>query len=341
MNLKQLALHLGLSPTTVSRALNGFPEVSEKTRKRVQLAALDQGYAPSQQARNLATGKSFTIGHLVPTDRHQMINPHFADFFHGACKAYSSSGYDSLLRMVSTKTEESSYKQLVQMRKVDGFVVHGPRVDDPRIELLQSLKVPFIVHGRCSNILEDKFHWLDVDNVNAFKRATNLLIDLGHKKIGLLNGQEWMNFASDRRKGFEMAMAENNLHIDPSWLHSEDMTEPYGYEAMLQILKENNPPTAIVCASILPALGAQRALQEKGLTIGKDVSIVIFDDHLSFTPNSGDIPMFTSVKSSISEAGFAAGKMLLDFIKHPSQKPKHQLWQADLVIGRSTLPPSK
>ncbi len=307
----------------------------------MQQVAKELGYAPSHQARNLATGRSLTIGHIVPTSRHQMINPHFADFFNGACKAYTEEGFDSLLRMVTPETEENSYKELVQMQRVDGFVVHGPRMDDPRVELLTSLNIPFIVHGRCINVPEDQYNWLDVDNVEAFRRATNLLLDLGHRRIGLLNGHEWMCFAEHRRKGYQQAMDDHNAPIDLTLLHSQDMTEPYGYDATNALLDLANPPTALISASILPALGAQRALQEKGLTIGKDFSIVIFDDELSFTPNSGDIPMFTSVRSSISEAGFAAGKMLLDCIKNPGNPPQQQLWQTDLVIGKSTLPPSK
>lgn len=339
MNLKQLANHLRLSPTTVSRALNGYPEVSEQTRQRVVQAAGELGYAPSHQARNLATGHSSTIGHLLPRSAHQMINPFFADFLYGAGEAYVKSGYDILLRMVSPETEEKDYRELAKSRKVDGFIVHGPLVNDPRIPMLQSLNIPFLVHGRCGNVAEAQYSWLDVDNINAFRRATDLLLDLGHRRIGLLNGLEQMNFASQRRQGYDGAMATRGFEVNPSWLFSADMTEPYGYSAMKELLGAERPVTAILCSSILSALGAQRALQEAGLTPGRDMSIVIFDDELSALSNGGEIPFFTALRSSISKAGLHAGNMLIDSIRNKDQGNRQQLWEAELILGKSTAPP--
>lgn len=339
MKLKQLAEHLSLSQTTVSRALNGYPEVSEKTRKRVQQVAEELGYVPSHQARNLATGRSYTIGHIVPMASHQMINPHFADFFHGACRAYRLAGYDSLVRMVTPETEEASYKELVKTRRVDGFVIHGPRVDDFRIEFLQKLGVPFVVHGRCVNKPEKQYSWLDVDNVESFRNAAEYLIQLGHKKIGLINGPEWMTFARQRREGYEQSFKAHKLTLDENWLYAGDMTEPLGYQAMQEMYDLEQFPTAVLCAGILPAFGVQRALHEKGLKMGRDFSLVVFDDQLSFIPNSGQTPMFTSVRSSISEAGFAVANMLIKSIEHPELEPTQQLWQAEFIKGESTCPP--
>lgn len=113
MNLKELAESLNLSPTTVSRALNGYPEVREETRSRVMAAAKAVNYAPNARARRLATGRAMTIGHVIPlTGRAEMVNPIFADFLIGAGEVYAREGYDLLLSMVPETETEAAFRQL-------------------------------------------------------------------------------------------------------------------------------------------------------------------------------------------------------------------------------------
>lgn len=335
VNLKELSNLLNLSQTTVSRALNGYPEVGEKTRLRVVEAANKYNYHPSSSAKRLAMGRSHTIGHVVQQDgRHSMINPHFSDFIAGAGETYAKHGYDMLLSVVGPQEEERIYRELARSGRVDGMIVHAPRKEDARIALLESLKLPFAVHGRT----EDKgasFDWLDVNNRSSFKRATEFLIDLGHRRIGLLNGLEDMDFAYRRRQGYEAAMAKHGLAMDPDLLHSQDMIEPYGYEATRSLLKLDEPPTAILTSSILPALGSVRAIQQAGLKLGHDLSIVAYDDALSFMQYSG-VPLFTSMRSSIKDAGRRLAEILIGKIAQPDRDPIQELWEADLVVGRST-----
>jgi LacI family transcriptional regulator len=173
-----------MSQTTVSRALNGFPEVSEKTRQLVLAAAAKHNYKPNSRARRLATGKSMTIGHLVSVSKeHEMVNPIFADFIAGASARYAQSGYDLLLSLVPDEDEFNSYKELAARSAVDGVVVHAPRANEQRIAQLSDLNIPFVVHGRSSNTIE-KYNWVDVNNERSFYRATQLLIELGHRTIG-------------------------------------------------------------------------------------------------------------------------------------------------------------
>ena len=111
MNLKELATLLGLSPTTVSRALNGYPEVNEATRARVAAAALAHNYQPSTRAIRLATGRAMAVGHVIPiASRHEIVNPVFADFIAGAGETYSRNGYDLLLSVVPDADEERTYR---------------------------------------------------------------------------------------------------------------------------------------------------------------------------------------------------------------------------------------
>lgn len=266
VNLKQLSEYLGISQTTVSRGLNGFPEVAEKTRQRILKAAEELDYRPSPGASGLATGQAKIIGHVLPTSAHMMINPHFADFVAGANEVYSASGYDMMLRLAAPDNEVEIYREYARHRRVDGVVVHGPHVDDPRIALLQELGLPFIVHGR-SNNASGPYAWLDVNNKRAFERAVGHLVGLGHSAIALVNGLEAMNFAQRRRSGFEAGLEAAGLLPKANHMTSGDLTEPYGYRATRDLMATDRPPTAIVYASVLPALGGVRALGDMDLKV--------------------------------------------------------------------------
>ncbi|RVU86497.1 LacI family DNA-binding transcriptional regulator [Leucothrix sargassi] len=339
MNLKELAEHLKLSPTTVSRAINGYPEVSEATRARVMAAAEANNYHPSHHASGLAKGKANAIGHVIPLSKHMVMNPHFSDFISGAGDVYCKAGYDMLIRVVVEGEEEAVYKQLAKDGRVDGVVVHGPANDDDRIKMLQDIGIPFVVHGRTAQG-EDGYNWVDVNNIRAFKRATQFLLDLGHREIALVNGFEFMNFAMRRRSGYIEGLKEANIDINPEIMFTGEMSESLGYESVNTLLARDKPPTAVLLSSILPSLGAARAIREANLVLGKDISIITFDDRLSFLQNSGDVPMFTSLRSSIRDAGVRVAEILLDQINNPKAGLCHELWEAELVLGSSTGPSS-
>lgn len=338
VNLKQLSQHLGLSQTTVSRALNGFPEVSERTRLKVQEAAAKLNYRPSPSASSLATGKAKIIGHVVPVSEHRMINPHFSDFLAGASDAYARAGYDLLIRAATPEQEADIYRDFVSRNRVDGVVVHGPMVEETRIELLKSIGLPFVVHGRAGGE-EHSYSWLDVDNRSAIEKLTNYLIDLGHRRIALVNGLESMNFAHRRRLGYETALVQHGIDIDQALISSADMNEPYGYEATMEKLALDNPPTAFVYSSILSAMGGMRAANMHGLRPGKDISLATFDDQLSFLQSKNGAsppPYMTNVSSSIQDAGRRVGEMLIAQIAEPKAPPVCELWKTNLVVGEST-----
>lgn len=338
MNLKELSHRLGLSPTTVSRALNGYPEVSERTRRRVEDAAREYNYTPNTRAKRLATGRALSIGHLLPmSSEHEMVNPVFSDFIAGAGKRYAENGYDLLLSVIRDEDEVAAYRDLATRGAVDGVVIHGPKVNESRIALLTELGLPFVVHGRSSGVTAD-YNWIDINNRRAFERATAHLLDLGHRDIALMNGLESMDFAARRTAGFRDAFTARGLTPDGSLITHAEMTETYGYRRMNALLAHPNPPTALVVSSIIPALGVRRALMDAGLTLGKDISVVIHDDDLSYFRNDGDVPTYTATRSSVRDAGERVADMLLKAIEAPNAKCRNTLLEAELVLGQSTGP---
>lgn len=338
MNLKELSQNLGLSQTTVSRALNGYPEVSQATRRRVQEAANAFNYHPSTRAKGLATGQALAIGHVIPmSNKHEMVNPIFGDFIAGAGETYSRHGYEMILSIVADADERQIYQGLKSRRAVDGVIVHGPRTDDSRIGLLNELGLPFAVHGRAT-VYDGPYTWLDVNNRSAFGRATDFLFDLGHRKIALINGLEVMDFAHRRREGYAGSLLAHGVAVDPALMRSGEMTEVFGYHCTRDMLESDNAPTAILCSSLISALGVRRAIEEKGLVMGKDVSVVTHDDALSYLQNGGDVPIFTATRSSVRDAGRQLAEMLLAAITNPTLAPQQHLLEAELMVGSSTGP---
>ncbi|KJZ20022.1 LacI family DNA-binding transcriptional regulator [Loktanella sp. S4079] len=338
MNLKELSKNLGLSQTTVSRALNGYPEVSAATRKRVEQAAKEFNYHPSTRAKGLATGRALAIGHVIPVStQHEMVNPVFGDFIAGAGETYSRNGYEMILSIVDDMNEEQIYRGLKSRRAVDGVIVHGPRIDDPRIALLTKLGLPFAVHGQVTRC-DTPYTLLDVNNHEAFEQATKYLLDLGHRRIALVNGLESMDFAYRRRSGYEAALHACDIAIDPALMCSGEMTEVIGYENAQALLQTADAPTAFLCSSLISAMGVRRAIQECGLTMGKDVSVITHDDVLSYLQNGGDTPIFTATRSSVRTAGRRLAEVLLESIKNPSLPPQRVILECEFVVGQSTGP---
>lgn len=338
MNLKELSTRLGLSPTTVSRALGGYPEVNAQTRERVAEAAALYNYLPNKRARALATGRSFNIGHVLSmSNKDDLVNPIFGDFIGGLTERSAASGYSVSLTLTESGAEEATYRKLKSEGAVDGVVLQSPRTDDPRIALMHDIGMPFVVHGRATHVTAP-YSWVDVNNIRAFARATQFLLDLGHRRIGLVNGDEVMDFAYRRRAGFVNALAKAGLAVDPALMSNGPMTEANGYMAARAMLALEDRPTAFVVSSVIIAIGVRRAVQEAGLVLGRDVSLVSYDDDLSYLSNRQDIPVFTAVRSSVRIAGQAIADMLIKQIDCPVGTKSVDLFEAELVVGSSTGP---
>jgi LacI family transcriptional regulator len=290
------------------------------------------------RAKGLATGRTHAIGHVIAlSNSHEIVNPVFADFISGAGEVYARAGYEMVLRVVADEDEPNAYRGLIARGAVDGVIVHAPKTHDPRIALLSELGVPFVVHGRTS-VSETPFSWVDMNNQRAFRRATEFLLDLGHRRVALINGLEWMDFAARRRNGYLQALATAGIAPDPALMRSAEMTEPFGYRAGVELMRLPDPPTAFIASSMLVAYGLRRALVDQGLRLGRDVSVVTHDDDLSYLPNGGEVALFTATRSPVREAGRRAAEMVLELVDTPSAGPMTCLLEAALIVGDSTGP---
>lgn len=338
VNLKELSQMLGLSQTTISRALNGYPEVNEETRQRVLLAAKETGYRPNRAAQRLATGKAGSIGLIMPISPDHSSDMHFAEFQSGLAEAAILRDFHFVIMPAKATQEEEAIRWLVASGSVDGYYLAYVREKDPRITMAKTLALPFIVHGR-SYGMELDYPYLDVDNEGAFFDATRFLMQLGHKRIALLNGPADLDFAFRRKLGAEKALAQAQLSLDPAHVRHTFMGDEQGYRGMKEILAHGNRPTAVLCASTVLALGAVRAMNEAGLKLGVDMSLIAHDDELPLLkPENFSTPL-TTTRSSLRAAGRRVGERLIAMINGDTPAlPMQELWKVELVVRASTGP---
>lgn len=338
MNLKQLSELLGLSQTTISRALNGYPEVNEETRQRVLKAAQETGYRPNRAARRLATGKAGSLGLVMPISDGQSADIHFAEFQSGLADECLRHEFHFVIMPAHPQQEEQAIRELVNSGSVDAYYLAYMRARDPRLKMAKSLALPFIVHGRSLGVAED-YPYLDVDNEGAFGQAARYLLDLGHRRFALINGLAELDFAARRRMGVERALGQAGLRLEEDCVSSTLMTDANGYRHMARLLQRPEPPTAVLCASTVLALGAVRAIREAGLQLGSDISLIAHDDDLMLLkPEHFSTPLSTT-SSSLREAGRRVAERLIAAVTEPeADMPTAELWSAELTIRASTGP---
>lgn len=335
MRLKDLAEHLGLSQTTVSRALNGYPEVNEATRLRVAETAARLGYRPNASALRLATGRSGAIG-LVLRGVGE-LGPHMSEFMAGMSGRMSTEEIDILLITVDNFQDEmSAYRRLAASQKVDAIVLHSPTLHDERAELLLDLKIPFVMHGRTN--IGEPIAWLDIDNTGAMERATGHLLDLGHRRIALLNGVKGRTFAEHREIGYLAALSARGVAFDAALMGNSLFTDEVAFRMAQAMLELRPRPTAFLAGSMMTALGVFRAIRQAGLVLGKDVSMIAHDDVFPYLNADNMYPSMSTTRSSIRQAGMRIAELILQVLGGKPVADVHELWPVELVLRESSGP---
>lgn len=336
INLKELAKRLGLSSTTVSRALSGYSDVSPATRDRVQKVALEFGYQPNPAARRLARGRADAVGIVYPVDTDFMGNPLFLQMIAGVSDRLDAAGVDVLLAAAREQSELRTYERLVRSHRVDGLIVAHTRVVDERIDYLMQAGFPFVGYGRTGQ--PDGFAWLDFDNEAGSREAVRQVSSLGHRRIAYVHAPLALNFSHQRHIGFQRGMAEAGLAVRPEYVVLGSLDRRGGYAAGLRLLALAERPTAILVDNNLGGVGVVRALLESGLAIGRDVSVVVNDGIPEDTLLMGhDIAAVT--QPTAYDSGTTMADMLLSLIDGRQPAHPHVLLQPKFVAGASIGPP--
>lgn len=335
MNLKALSQHLGLSQTTVSRALNGYPEVSERTRERVMQAAIELNYRPNPNAKSLATGRTEHIGIILPIEQNLFMEPVFGEFMAGIAQCLAEADMDMTIMPTPRSNELQAYQQLAISGRVDGILISSPTLQDARVACLAESDFPFVLHGRTECAFP--YSYLDIDNQGAFANATRLLLDLGHQRISLVNGDESMTFARDRHAGYRQALQEHGVTYDPQLVCSQgSMTEEHGFNSVSRLLLQRPRPSAFIVGSMILALGAMRAIRHHGLEPGHDIALIAHDDHLPYLQADKFDPPLTTTSSSIRAAGYEITQVLHAEINNKGMGHSQTVLPVELIVRGST-----
>lgn len=338
--LKDIAAELGLSPATVSRALNGFPEVNAKTRAKVQDAARRLKYRPNVTAQRLVSGKSGMIGLILRNTGAITADPTFYEIIIGLSQQFAAQDLDLIFQAAVGPDELAPYERMIDRSGVDGFVLHAPIRNDPRIKYLQERGLPFVVHGK-TDLGPVNYAFFDIDNHAAGLDATRLLLDLGHRRIAYVNGPEGLAFARDRRRGYLEALEAQGLAADPSLMRFVDMSSEAAQPATLALLDLPNPPTAIICASTMQATGVMAALAERGLRCPEDVSVIAHDDAIPTLRAVDFQPQLTVTRAPLRDACEPIARIMGQMLADPGIAPPQITQKADLIVRASTGPAPK
>jgi len=333
MNLKSLASTLGISKTTVSRALNGYPEVNALTRERVHAAAKKAGYEANPMARSLAVGRTNVFGIIYPLLPSELGDPLFLGVVGGMSAALEKSKMNLIIAPVSPQNEMPSYEHMVRGRRVDALVVSRTLVHDERIAYLVKKRFPFIAHGRTE--LKQSYAWFDYDNEAGIKLACQALLGHGHERIAMISAPLTLNFARQRRDSFNASMKKAGLTVDPLHLVENTLERRSGYLAMQQLLASSPRPSAVIVDNHLSGVGAVRALLDAGIDIGSEMSIVVWGSVADSLVGSN----VTTIDQPDSEkAGARMIEMLLAMVGGADPAGLQTLWQPVLVAGASVGP---
>ncbi len=335
MDIRTLSRKLGLSITTVSRALGGYSDVSEKTRKRVEKFAKKYNYSPNPNASRLASGKSKTVGFIVPLyglNANLLNQSSFFEFIAGMNSKIHSEDIQFFMMFANNVEEEiKAYEKLIHVQKVDKIILHNLKTNDYRIKILKKNKIKFVTWGRTKDLKNNS--WVDLDNEGSVNLIMKYLIERNHKNIGYINIVENYNFAFQRQQGYIKSLKKNKIKFNKKYYLTVKTEEPEQSASLIKkMLKKNPEITALICSTEYSGVGAIKACKELGKEIGKDISIITFDGPVVETLTS---PALTAVKHPRKEMGLKALNMLLDMDK---KNYKTQSFLAKpLIIDRGTV----
>ncbi len=335
MDIRTFSKKLGLSITTVSRALGGYSDVSEKTRARVQKFAKKYNYSPNPNASRLASGKSKTVGFIVPLyglNSNLLNQSSFFEFIAGMNNTIHSEDVQFFMLFANDIEEEKkAYDKLINVQKVDKIILHNLKTNDYRIKLLKKNKIKFVTWGRTQDL--KNYSWVDLDNEESVNLIMKYLIENNHKNISYINIVEKYNFAFLRQKAYINSLKKYNIKYNKNYYLSVKTEEPEQSASLIKkMLKKNPEISVIICSTEFSAVGAIKACKELGKEIGKGISIITFDGPVVETLTN---PPLTAVNHPRKELGLKAIKMLLDMDK---KNYKHQSFLAKpLIINRGTV----
>lgn len=324
VTIADLAEELGLTKGTVSRALNGYSDISEATRIRVRKMADQMGYRPLSHAQAIRTGLVRSLGLVLQVNEHDGHRPFVAEFLAGVSEGASAQNWT--LTVSTAENDEDTLRLLESLadeQKADGFILPRTRLDDPRIAFLRKQDIPFVLYGRTGD--PTGCSWYDITSEDAMVEAVQQLADLGHRRIGFIPGASGYTYAQLRLEGYQRGLEAVNQPHDPALITAPAVNMAEGAEAARQLLDQPNPPSALLYSVDRAAIGAYTVAKERGLTIGRDFSVIAYDG----VPEGSLIdPPLTTFQVDTRKAGKRLAELLIQQIRGADPEDLRELARA-------------
>ncbi|TFC50709.1 LacI family transcriptional regulator [Cryobacterium sp. TMT1-21] len=329
ITIKDVASLAGVSAATASRVLSGNPATSPGARARVAAAITELDYRPNAQARALRSTRSDSIGLLVSDVR----NPFFADLAHTVEQAALSEGYVTLLGNANERKEQQDrYLDTLISRRVDGIIVAPLGDGSGSIASLIEREIPTVFVDRTVDGIDVPS--VTTDSEAGIRQAVEHLSSVGHTRIGYISGPQATSTGRERFAAFTSAVADTGLSQDPELVYFGDFQAASGSAGVHALLDLDEPPTALLAADSLMAVGALAILHKRGLRIGTDIAMIAFDDVEWFALLN---PALSVISHSVEDMGRLAVEMLLQVIAGGT--PESVVLPSELIIRASSSSP--
>jgi len=333
--MKDIADQVGVSVSAVSRALGGSTEIGPETRTAILEAADKLGYEPNSAARQLKMQRTDTVGLILPPVADlRFSDPFFSEFLTGLVARLEKFGVELLVSADRDPDPGAPYLKRIRSRRVDGFIIVRTQLEDPRITTLKGHKVPFVAFGRTRDA--DDFSYVDEDGEQSMIMVVDHLVELGHTRLVCLAEPVEYTKSHNRVQGFLRGLESHGLPVSQDSVVVSGYRQEAGRETAGHILDRADPPTAIVGCNDLLALGAMSAARDRGLVVGRDVSITGFDD-IALAVYAH--PPLTTVRNSAHDSGRLTADILGRQIRGEHVTDHQVLLNLELVVRGSTGPP--
>ncbi|MBP1971355.1 LacI family transcriptional regulator/LacI family purine nucleotide synthesis repressor [Virgibacillus natechei] len=334
--IKDVAKKAGVSIAIVSKALNNYPDVSDKTKKRIIELAKEMNYTPNVVAKNLSSKKQKTIGLITSgfLNSEGKDNSNSFDLFRGVYTAAEENQYELAIYFTDTlKQKQKSYAKFCQERNIGGAVLMGMRVDDPFFEELLDTDIPCVLVDINTKKHYDNIGSVSTDNIQASFDIATYLLKHNHRNIVVVAGAKSADVNIQRLKGVERAFEEYGLELTEESILYGNFSEEESYRKTKEYLENaNNIPTAMLCFSDLMAYGTMKAIKEAELEIPSNISITGFD---GLVINEYIQPTLTTVKQDFYEIGSQAALLLEQLMEkkkvETKRNVKHQIIERESV----------
>ncbi len=327
----QVAKRAGVSFITVSRVINNKGNVKEETRERVLAAIRELGYHPNSAGRALNSNQQFVLGFSLQNDVRNVFVTDVLAGLQGVCR---ERGYQLLLSFPANGSETVDPLQPYFERRVDGLIFLHTDLSDSDLTAVEKNAIPCaMLWGNCDHPTLISVH---PDDRCGGRMATQHLIDHGHERIAHIGGLAGSRSAQDRQAAYETTIREAGLPVPPDYILGGGFDVETGYAMIETLMTLDSPPTAVFCANDLIAIGAWRRLDELGLSVPDDVSLIGFDD-CSYTQSVG--PLLNTIRVPIADVSATGARAVIDRIEGIGTPTEFNDFDLQLIERKSVSTP--